>query len=248
MSEQWDFYFCNVDDKPASISLDLGVAEIAPVSDLPHMVYVRVYMRSPRPDGLSSSDEAAALFAIEDALGAAITKGGGAARGVGRCTSDGCRDLYFYAADGDACRTALEEAMSRLPDYGFEAGTRPDPEWSSYFDFLYPSERDRQRMADRRLLEVLASHGDRTDVVREVVHWIHLGSSEDREALAREVAPLGYRELRRQESSESDLPFTLVLANMIDMHPTSVDDTTLELLRLASERRGRYDGWETQVQ
>lgn len=36
MSEEWDFYFCQVDDKPASIFVDLGIREQVPIAALPH--------------------------------------------------------------------------------------------------------------------------------------------------------------------------------------------------------------------
>lgn len=31
MTDDWDFYFCNVDDKPASIDVDLGAVDMLPI-------------------------------------------------------------------------------------------------------------------------------------------------------------------------------------------------------------------------
>lgn len=41
--------------------------------------------------------------------------------------------------------------MERHSSYAFEVTDRPDPEWSTYFDFLYPRQADYQRMMNRRL-------------------------------------------------------------------------------------------------
>jgi hypothetical protein len=68
MTDNWDFYFLRVDDKPASIFVDLGIAREAPIKALPFMAYVRLYMTNPRPDGLSSQEEFDALTSIEDAM------------------------------------------------------------------------------------------------------------------------------------------------------------------------------------
>ena len=57
MSDDWDFYFCSVDNKPASIFVDLGIAKEAPMAEYSVMAYVRTHMQAPRDDGLSSQVE-----------------------------------------------------------------------------------------------------------------------------------------------------------------------------------------------
>lgn len=51
MTDDWDFYAARVDDRPASIFVDLGAAQAAPVETLPLRAHVRLFMNSPRPDG-----------------------------------------------------------------------------------------------------------------------------------------------------------------------------------------------------
>ena len=48
MSNDWDFYSCRVDDKPASIFVDLGIRRDVPLSGRPYMAFVRLFMRAPR--------------------------------------------------------------------------------------------------------------------------------------------------------------------------------------------------------
>jgi len=59
---------------------------------------VLAVMKMPRPDGLSSSEESTALFNFEDALKTALCSGDPAAVFVGRMTSAGEREFFFYAS------------------------------------------------------------------------------------------------------------------------------------------------------
>ena len=100
MSDDWDFYFCRVDNEPESIFVDLGIREEVPIAGLPHLAWLRLYMRMPRPDGLSSNAEYETLVAIEDSVSHAIETADVRLQYVGRNTSGGCRDFYLYAEDG----------------------------------------------------------------------------------------------------------------------------------------------------
>ncbi len=55
--EKWNSYICNVNDKLASIFLDLALATAAPLQDKPWLLWIWLYMKDPRQDGLSSKAE-----------------------------------------------------------------------------------------------------------------------------------------------------------------------------------------------
>jgi hypothetical protein len=76
---------------------------------------------------------------------------------VGRSTSDGCRDFYFYAENGTLAETCLSMALVPFPEYEFQVGSRPDPEWSTYRKFLYPSPRAYQTIMNDRVLRSLSA-------------------------------------------------------------------------------------------
>ncbi|MEZ6194795.1 MAG: DUF695 domain-containing protein [Planctomycetota bacterium] len=247
MSGWWDLYFCHIDDKPAEISLDLEVAESAPLPDLPHRIGLRVPMRSPRPDGLPSNGEGPTLRAIEDALHAAAGSGEVAMRLVGRLTWDGNRDFCFYAADGDRGATLLQRTLARFPLYRVGVRAVPDPQWSTYFEFFFPRDTILQRLKNRRCLESFHLHQDREEVVREVRHRIVVPSVEARDELVKIATFYLYREHERGETNEAALPFFVVFAKAIDLAPRSVDLATYEMMRFAERHGGRYDGWESEV-
>src|SRR5882672_6277035 len=145
MSDDWDFNFLRVDDKPASIFVDLGIAREAPIEALPVMAYIRVYMKNPRSDGLSSQEEFDALRSIEDAIKDVLTDGDKTLY-VGRNTSDGVRDFYFYTTQAQEWDGRAKALMASFSAYEFDSGCRGDPEWKTYFAFLYPSNANRHRI------------------------------------------------------------------------------------------------------
>lgn len=155
MVEDWDSYLIDVDGKPASIFLNLALAAHAPVANYPTMAYVRVAMLRPRIDGLSSPVEFNDLIALGNACVAQATAGG-AAIFAGRNTSDGDRDYFFYVIDAGEFEKRVRTAMSEFPAYRFEIGTRDDPAWSVYLEFLHPSPAELERMKKRRAKEAVS--------------------------------------------------------------------------------------------
>jgi hypothetical protein len=244
MSDDWDFYFCRVDDHPASIFVDLGVSTIAPLSQFPLMGHVRIYMQAPREDGLSSQAEFEALNSVEDALESLQSEAEAAY--VGRCTSDGCRDLYFYTRSGSDWEERVAGIMKRFPVYEFESGTRSDPAWTTYFNFLKPSDEDRERIENRRTCEVLEKNGDKLATARPVNHWAYFPNSSLRRAFSEEAQALGYDVAELIDSGSED-EYGVRLTAVGLPSPELIDELTLPLFRAARAHGGRYDGWETQV-
>lgn len=242
MSDNWDFYALRVDGEPASIFLDMGIAQDPPRSIYDHMGYLRIQMIRPRDDGLSSQEEFDDLIVLEDAVVAEITAGG-ATIYVGRNTSHGNRDLHFYTRDPATFEAAAAAAMKAFPAYSWDSGTRADPEWKSYFGFLYPSPDDRQRMANRAVLRALSDRGDRSDLPREIDHLAVFASHQARETFAVFVSERGFTLTDR---SDDDGAFRLYFVR--SERPDQIDETTIELDAAARDRGGEYDGWGCEIE
>lgn len=245
MSEEWDFYPCLVDGEPASIFLDMGIASSAPIFGFDSGAYLRVWMNRPRPDGLSSQEEYDTLVAIEEALEAEIGRSG-TTMYVGRNTSGGCRDFFFYTSNEAAFRASASAAISRFADYRSEIGVRLDEKWRAYFDFLYPNSDQKQRMANRGVIEALGRHGDDCRTPRQIDHLIIVGDREQADALARTVSGHGFQLKPGSPSKQSDTEW-LIEFDKVEA-PVEIDETTIMLSRLAREHSGEYDGWGCQAQ
>ncbi|MDC7677393.1 DUF695 domain-containing protein [Asticcacaulis machinosus] len=240
-TDDWDFYLCQVDSAPASIFLDLGQKDRAPVKGVPLMCYVRVFMKMPREDGLSSNDEYQTLNIIEDSLEKEI---GNKAVYVGRVTTAGRRDFVFYAKDFAAFEKAANKAMLRSPEYEYELGFKEDKDWSVYLGFMYPDARSLRNIMDRRVLESLKDHGDDLAVPRNLDHRVYFDCINDAKAFEKEVVAKGYSiESGNHEPDESSV--------FVDFYkkaaPQDINDIIDELLPLVEHCRGDYDGWGCEV-
>lgn len=245
MSDDWDFYFCRIDDNPASIFVDLGIAKEAPIAKYSVMAYVRIHMQTPRNGGLSGQAEFDALKSLEDALES--LQANGAALYIGRNTSNGCRDLYFYTLTPESWAERVAHVMKAFPSYEFEYGTRSDPDWNTYFRFLYPSDEDRERIQNRRTCEDLERNGDSLEKERPIEHWAYFPDSDSRQKFSTQAASLGYNieALIEPESQQDSYGIRLSCVGIPSI--ANIDALTIPLFRAARDHGGAYDGWETEV-
>jgi uncharacterized protein (TIGR01619 family) len=246
MPEGWNFYLCTVNDVLASIALDLGLRGQIPNLSKPELLWVWVYFKSPRPDGLSSDVEFDTLIAIEKQ----ITKGlEQEFRAIlsGRITTAGRREFYYYGAHSVGFTSAVADALGRFPDYEFDCGVQMDPGWNQYLNVLYPSDEQRQRIENRSVLEVLEREGDPLTAPRDISHWIYFHTKGDRDAFWDAIRPLEYRLQSQPDNPDGTLPFGLCIVRFQSVKQDAVDDAVIELFRRAREFHGEYDGWEAEV-
>jgi hypothetical protein len=246
MSNDWDFYSCRVDDEPASIFADLGIRRDVPLDSLPFMAFVRLFMRAPRPDGLSSQEEFEELIRLEDQVTASL-KADDVTTYVGRNTSGGCRDFYFYVSDPSNFTERVTAALADFPEYKYEAGSRLDKEWNTYLKFLYPSPEDMERIQNRRVCESLQKNGDALSEPREIDHWAYFPDDNSRARFLSAITPLGFevRELKQPNEDAGTFGIQFVRVDLPSFE--NIDSITLPLYRAAIEAGGDYDGWETYV-
>jgi regulator of RNase E activity RraB len=245
MADDWASYFCNVNDKLASIFLNLGLAGDAPIASKPWLLWAWVYLQKPRPDGLSDGNEAPTLFLIEDALNLQLERN---CRAIlcGRITTEGRREFYFYAETKHGFRTAVETALTGFHGYRFNFGEQEDSMWKQYFNVLHPSRDDLQRIKNRQLLDLLQKQGDVLSIAREVQHWIYFPSEQSRACFREEAINAGFK-VGYESQVEGDHPFGITVLRTQPVEQELIDNTVIELLRLAQQVRGQYDGWETPV-
>lgn len=246
MPEEWGSYFCNVNDKLASIALDLSLRPSAPTQGKPWLLWAWVYLRSPKPNGLSDSAEFDIISAIEDELAKHLGSACDAVE-AGRITTDGRREFYFYGADDKEFQSAVSKAMASFKDYKVDVGSQEDAAWNQYLNVLYPSEEDLQRMKNQDVLDVLIKHGDTLTPVRDVHHWVYFRTKDDRQWFASAVSKIGYKIERESEKAGDPHPLGLQITRDQSVTPAAIDDAVIELFRLAKQVDAEYDGWEAQV-
>lgn len=245
MTDNWDFYFLRVDDLPASVYVDLGTHDTAPNAALPHMAYVRLQMNAPLDNGLSSQAEFDALVAVEDALRDALSDD--ATQYVGRCTTNSCRDFFFYVARPQEWHSRVASCMAAFADYRYEADTQEDEEWACYLNYLYPSPEEREVIENRRVCASLESRGDDLSEPREIDHWAYFPEAGSAQAYATEAIGLGFQVRAITPPDESSSRHCVQFWRTDLPSYGDIDDVTRPLYELAIKHGGDYDGWETFV-
>lgn len=238
----WGNYFTTIDGALASVAVDRSLRPKAPLVSRPQLLRVKVKLRAPKPNGLSDRRELQALAGIEDELRSQL-KAATRATEVGRITTAGHRELYFYSTGDAGLQGAVSAVMQKFSAYKIEMESRADPEWHQYLDALYPKGEDFQRMSNMDVIGGLLDAGDTLRPVREVRHWIYFGTAADRQQLAPKIEALGYK-LGPETEGSQDRPYGLVVARNQSITPDQIDNAVIELYRLAQQAGAEYDGWE----
>lgn len=247
MSQNWDFYFTSIDEAPASVSVDLGLAEDAPDKKRSFLAWVWVHMDNPREDGMPTQPESERIASIEVHLSATLEQAADAVY-VGRVTAQGRRELYFYVADGSRWEALVAEATAGLEGVRIETGVRQDPEWRLYFEALFPTPEDLEVIQNRRVVQALQERGDNIDVARPVHHTLTFMRRQEREAFIQEAKAEGYEvgEISQdREGGRQRFRVSVVRTHAVDWD--TVNEITLPLVQAAKRLKGTYDGWKTEI-
>ncbi len=262
MTDNWDSYLCEVEDKPASILVDLALVEHAPLAGYPCMGYVLIDLKRPDDNGFPRREEYEALSALEDLLVSTLAQNGKAVL-AGRCVTNGRIDLIFYTTGMKGWDERVASAFLNFPSYAWETGIHEEPEWETYFEFLYPSEPDLLCIRNRRVCRQLEEQGDDLSQDRCIEHWLDFSTPEGRAAFCEEALALGFMAEKLDEAGEP--PFTAETAGTKpgggsetdgtealfrvrlsrNDSPENIDDITLSLAELAERFEGDYQGWGT---
>jgi hypothetical protein len=247
MADQWEFYPSQVDGMSASIYVNLSYREFSRLAHANQLAWMSIRFLQQREDGLSHPEEFESLCAIEDACIDKLEEGGVEAHYVGRNTSQGGRDYFFYTSDGSQVEKLLCQAMVQFPDYEYEVGHRQETDWSTYQTFLLPSPRDMQLIQNEHVIRKLEESNDLLTTPRTVLHWIYFSDHLTRENFVEKSLAIGFTIDHRIEPNADNQEWGVVLARQHPVDYWSIADVTLTLFDLASEFGGVYDGWETPV-
>ncbi|MEZ4223097.1 MAG: DUF695 domain-containing protein [Polyangiaceae bacterium] len=236
----WDFYYCRVDDAPASIFLDFQYLQERPALDT--LYYAGLQMLDPDDHGMGSTDDAKLLWALEDAITASAQEAGFTY--VGRLRNHGDWQLTFYGAAGkeETLEAVVVEALKDV-ERGYRIGSKEDPEWGYYHEFLVPDEERWRWIMDRRVVQQLEAQGDPLSVPREVDHFLFFPDADRRDAFAKEAAALGFRCNVLDPDETLERAFGLSLHRDDGVELNYIHDLVMSLVEMAAPHDGDYDGW-----
>lgn len=244
--EDWNIYICQIDEQPASYFLNLALTQIAPLTSKPILLWLEIQMNHSREDGLSSDEEFDQLIEIEDQITLSLATH--PILYAGRLTHNHLRDFYFYCEDGLDVNHIIHQVMQSYPNYNYRFGQKSDPNWSTYFDYMYPSPEIMQIISNNAVIENLEKHGDSLEIARPVDHWIYFKNKSDQAIFLELIKPLGFEIVQQNEIKDrTDSPYQLQISRIDHVNHHAIDTCTLQLWKFAQQVNAEYDGWETQV-
>jgi uncharacterized protein (TIGR01619 family) len=244
MSENWDVYFGFIDEKPASVVLDMDAFNEINTEEYQYAHCLRLIVKNPTEDGFPINNEADHLGEIEESAIDFLASQNFI--NVGRITTDGVRDIIFYSRQ--VASDPIAEAAKRfVQPTGYEASIfqiEEDDNWEFYFDFLYPNPYQLQHMGNRQVVEHLEDSGDTLEIPRKVEHWLYFESAKMMKRFAKAVKKEGFA-LENETQEEGKYILTISRVDVVDFQ--SINEVTDLLVEIAEQYEGEYDGWETVV-
>ena len=245
-AREWEFYFCKVDDAPASIFLDFAYGPRAPVGGADTLYAACISMLAHGPHGMGERSEMDALGPVEDRVGAWARANG--VHYVGRLRNHGVWQMTFYGPRG------RERALRRCVEKELEGSGRsvqwvanPDPEWGYFREFLWPSAERLRWIRDRRTVEALEAEGDTLERPRRVDHWAYFPSAAARDEFVAGARELGVELAEALDDADGERPVLARVHRVDSVRLDDVHEVANALVALAERCGGEYDGWETQV-
>ncbi len=239
--EEWDFYYCRVDDAPASIFMNFQYREERPAG-LETLYYVGLEMLEPGEHGLGVDDDVKLLWALEDVITTAAAEAGFTY--VGRLRTGGDWQLTFYGTGGK--EPTLEELVVNAlsePERGYRIGSQEDADWEYYEEFLMPDAERWQWIMDRRVVQQLEKAGDVLDTPRPVDHFIGFPDVERRESFLVAARAKGFTAEAGVTHESGEKPFSAQLIRSDPVELEHIHDVVMDVIELAEEHDGDYDGW-----
>lgn len=244
MNEEWDFYLKQVDGQVASITVNLGLRATAPLAGRGQLLRVRVHLRSPAPNGLSSQEEFETLNQLEDRWVEALKA---ETLFVGRSTCAGVRELFFYGGDLGGLEARITELTSSFSEHRVETSTSQDPGWKVYREFLSPNEEQMQSIENRRVCLSLQSHGDALTEPRPIDHFVYFDNEPARARFIERTKSLGFDHQLLPPDPNGPPKFGVQLVRVDVPTFEGIDAITLPLYREALAQGGEYDGWGSPI-
>lgn len=250
IQQNWAVYIGSVAQKPAAFRVDLGLEQKAPMTDYSHRISITTYLKNPTEDGFPQENEYEEIYQIEDKISQALEEKGAILCGV--VTREGEVCWYYYTQDKSSAEQVLSDIKTSDFGYNLETKISDDANWEAYFQYLFPNIYEMQGIQNDRVRQQCKEAGDQLSSEREIQHLLYFSTETNmRNALAKieefgfKILEAGEIDLENEESQSEPVGFK-ILASKINS-PQDIDDDTWNLIDIALDHNGEYDGWETQI-
>ncbi len=247
--QNWSAYVTDIDNQPAIINVNLAMADMAPVADLPEIIVCGVHFKQSMDNGWPQPEENQALYGFEEVLTTKLREAGPSLL-VGTITHNNNRVFFYYTAgiaDAESIYKGVVDCFSWLP---MEFRAMPDPTWQIYMGRLFPDAKAYQQMLNLRVVMALEQQGDQLHLERPVSHFVCASDETTMEAVADQLTGVGFKVLDKSQDGGADeeFPWTLILDRTHAADHMSVNEITDMIMEVVPQYSAIYDGWECEPQ
>ena len=245
--QEWNAYRSWIDDDPAVFRLNLALDEVAPIEGFSYCVRITIELKNPDENGFSTN-ERPAIYAIEDQILRPLQSDKDILVAV--LTARGEVTWYFYSQAPEALQERLSATWDSSMGYTYQVECSEDKQWNFFLKGLYPNIYEKQTIYNREILSACQKYDDQVDVPRPIEHWLYFDTEQDMLMAIEKAAALGFtvyssEKVVPEEGKEvqEDLGYCLILSK--ENTPIDIDGDTWDLIDIALDTHGGYDGWET---
>ena len=244
----WNVYRSWLDDDPAVFRLNLALDKVAPIEGFSYCVRITVELKNPDERGFSTDEERPTIYAIEDKIFRPLESNKDILVAV--LTARGEVTWYFYSQAPEHLQERLSASWDSEFGYSYQVECSEDKQWNFFLKGLYPNIYEKQTIYNREILSACEKHGDQVEVPRPIEHWLYFDTEQDMLNAIEKAAALGFTvidsekvEAEEEAKDLEDLGYRLILSK--ENTPVQIDGDTWDLIDIALDTHGGYDGWET---
>ena len=245
--QEWNAYRSWIDDDPAVFRLNLALDEVAPIEGFSYCVRITIELKNPDENGFSTN-ERPAIYAIEDQILRPLQSDKDILVAV--LTVQGEVTWYFYSQAPEALQERLSATWDTSMGYTYQVECSEDKQWNFFLKGLYPNIYEKQTIYNREILSACQKYDDQVEVPRPIEHWLYFDTEQDMLSAIEKAAALGFTVYSRKKvvpeegkEVQEDLGYCLILSK--ENTPVDIDGDTWDLIDIALDTHGNYDGWET---
>lgn len=243
----WNTYQAKQEKGVSSTNLRMDLIEKAPINGYDFLFYIKIKYRVTKESDFPVGNKLKKLYRIKDAI---YDKMLSVSDGyyVGSFMFDGSRFEYYYVKDASDIERHIDKLFkNKFRGEKYEVYVKSDPSWDLYINYLYPNDEIKNFMSNRDTVIQLKNAGDDVTTARKVEHYATFTSNNDMNLFAEAVEKLSYTVSYKKKINNEAFPYEIKFYRDNSVTLDNALKFTTELINLAKEMNGNYDGWETYV-
>lgn len=244
---EYAVFFRQVGTHHSSVIVNLTIGDSAPFAHLPSLLRISIAVPKAKSPSMGMPGENGTYASVELELITAMARDVGAIFAA-RELAHGQMKFYFYAAHNAAPDPVIKTVLQSYPAFRYRLSRISDPEWTIYFDELYPTRIEFQLMRSHERRSSGTEAGNTPEIPRPICHWIYFANPDDRDKFIDGIRPHGFKFhlLEQRDQDALERPYCVELARNDRADHPYLDDLVHWLNRQAEQCGGEYDGFEAE--